>query len=235
MKKCVSKLVTFILIVLTIFSCKSLERPSMHGGRKQKVVEVIIANHRVNCTGLAPQMCYLIKLKEEDEWRNYYNELEGFEYEEGYEYRLKVKMESLGNSYKDVSDYKYYLVEVISKIEKPIVISPLYDTWGLLELNGKVVDIGKMTRSPLMDINTLKKRIQASTGCNSFSTSIEFNDETKLFTVKFPFAISEMACPNSIEAEYLKALEKVNSYDLKGIDLFLKMDNEVLFHLRKVD
>jgi len=229
--------VAYIMIVgMIVFSCKSFKEPSMHAGKTRKAIEVIVANHKVNCTGVAPQMCFLVKLNEEDEWKNYYNELEGFDYEEGYEYRIKVKVEPVSNSYKDVSDYKYRLIEVISKVEKPIVISPLYDTWGLLELNGKRVDIGKLNRSPLMDINTRKKRIQASTGCNSFSTALDFDDEEGYFKITFPFPISEMACQGySIESEYLLAIEKVNAYEIKGVDLYLKKDDEVLMHFRKVD
>ena len=236
MKKKVYNVSYIILSALILLSCKALNEPSAHAKTTRKAIEVIVANHKVNCTGVAPQMCYLIKLNEEDEWQNYYNDIEEFDYEEGYEYRIKVKADRVSNSYKDASDLKYSLIEVISKVEKPIVISPLYDTWGLLVLNGKVVDIGKLNRTPLMDINTRKKIIQASTGCNSFSTALDFDDESGYFKVTFPFPISEMACQGySIESEYLLVIEKVNSYEIKGIDLFLKKDDEVLMHFRKVD
>ena len=98
MKNKLINIANIIFIGLMLFSCKAFKEPSMHAGKTRKAIEVIIANHRVNCTGVAPQMCYLVKLNEEDEWQNYYNELEGFEYEEGYEYRVKVKVEPVSNS-----------------------------------------------------------------------------------------------------------------------------------------
>lgn len=225
-----------LLSISLILSCKALKEPSQHAGQSHKAIKVFIGNERVNCTGVAPQKCYLVKLNEEDEWQNYYNEIEGFEYEEGFEYQIKVKVKHVSNSYEDASDLQYTLIEVISKVEKPIHISPLYDTWGLLELNGKRVELGKLSRSPMLDINTRKKKIQGSTGCNSFSTSIDFNDESGYFKVHFPFPITEMACPEySIESEYLAAMEKINSFERKGVDLYFKKDEEVLFHFRKVD
>lgn len=236
MKKILINIVFTLLAGLFLTSCHALKEPTASVGVSHKAKEVIVANHKVNCTGVAPQMCYLVKENVEDEWHNYYGEIDDFEYEEGYEYIIKVKLERANYSIEDVRDKKYILIEVISKEPKPIVISRLYDTWGLLVLNGNVVDIGKLNRSPLMDINTRKKRIQASTGCNSFSTSLDFNDETGYFKVAFPFPINEMACEGySIESEYLLAIEKVNSYEIKGIDLFLKNGEEVLMHFRKVD
>ena len=227
---------SILLLVSFILSCKSLSEPSQHSGASHKAIEVIVGNEKVNCTGVAPQMCYLVKLKQEDEWQNYYSEIDGFDYEEGYEYLIKVKVENVSNSYQDASDVQYKLIEVISKTEKQIHISPLYDTWGLLELNGKKVDIGRLDRSPMLDINTRKKKIMASTGCNSFSTTIDYNDERGYFKVDFPLAITTVACSDySIESEYLKAMEKINSYMIKGPDLYFKKDDEVLFHFRKVD
>ena len=223
-----------LIILLSFVSCNSMKQPSAHAGVKHSTKEVIIASYKAPCTGVAPQMCFLYKENQEDEWKYFYSKVDGFDYEEGYEYVIKVKVKSDGNSYMDASDLKFIFVELISKEKKVVTISPLYDSWGLLELNGVSVDIAKLMRSPLMDINTQKKKINASTGCNSFSTSFEYDDE-RLFKVKFPFPITEMACENSIEKEFLIALESVDSYKTNGLDLILLANGAVVLKYRKLD
>ena len=229
------KFIAVFFVLFTIHSCNS-PRGASSSGRTTKPVEVIVASYKVKCTALAEQSCFLIKLKPEDEWTYYYNDLDGFDYEEGYEYVLLVKKLRGSNDITDASDFKYELVEIRSKTPNKVTISPLYDTWGLLELNGVAVDIEKMRTSPLMDINTQKRRILGSTGCNSFNSEFEFDDDSQLFVVSFPLKITTIACDdNSIESEFLKSLEKVDSYKISGRDLYLMSKGKVLFKYRKVD
>lgn len=229
------KYISALFVFFTLLSCNS-PRGASSSDRTTKPVEVIVASYKVKCTGLAEQSCFLIKLKAEDEWTYYYNDLDGFDYEEGYEYVVKVKKIRASNEVTDASDFKYELVEIVSKTPLKVTISPLYDTWGLIELNGVAVDIGKLRTSPLMDINTQKNRILASTGCNSFNTEFKFDDDSQMFVVSFPLRITTIACDDySIESEFLKSLEMVDSYKISGVDLYLLSKGKVLFKYRKVD
>ncbi len=49
------------------------------------------------------------------EYTLFYDQIEGFEYEEGYEYELRVKEETVENPPADASSRKWTLVEVVSK------------------------------------------------------------------------------------------------------------------------
>jgi len=42
----------------------------------------------VDCMGEAPQRCMLVRGSPEEEWRQFYDRIEGFEHEEGFRYRL---------------------------------------------------------------------------------------------------------------------------------------------------
>ena len=53
-----------------------------------------------------------------EEWSNFYDEIEGFQYEEGYVYELKVRVEEIENPPMDGSSLRYILIEVLSKKEK---------------------------------------------------------------------------------------------------------------------
>ncbi|HAC64347.1 MAG TPA: hypothetical protein DCF68_12600 [Cyanothece sp. UBA12306] len=49
----------------------------------------------VDCTGVAPQQCLQIQEKPDDQWRLFYESIEGFNYEPGYLYELKVSKKKL--------------------------------------------------------------------------------------------------------------------------------------------
>jgi len=64
----------------------------------------------VDCTGVAPQKCMVVN------GNYFYDQIEGFDFEEGYKYELKVeKIEKDEPIPADANKYRYLLVEVVSK------------------------------------------------------------------------------------------------------------------------
>ncbi|MCE3074697.1 DUF4377 domain-containing protein [Chryseobacterium gwangjuense] len=78
----------------------------------------IVGPQTADCTGVAPMKCLQVKEKATDNWSNFYTNIEGFTYEPGYEYVLKVKTEKLENVPADASSIKYTLIKQISKTKK---------------------------------------------------------------------------------------------------------------------
>ncbi|MFY1045749.1 DUF4377 domain-containing protein [Chryseobacterium sp. GP-SGM7] len=78
----------------------------------------IIASETKDCTGVAPMKCLQVKEKESDNWGNFYSNIEGFTYEPGFEYVLKVKTEKIENPPMDGSSIKYSLIEQVSKTKR---------------------------------------------------------------------------------------------------------------------
>lgn len=78
----------------------------------------IIASETADCTGVAPMKCLQIKEKPTDNWSFFYSNIEGFTYEPGYEYVLKVKTEKRENVPADASSIKYTLIKQVSKTKK---------------------------------------------------------------------------------------------------------------------
>ncbi len=61
----------------------------------------------------------MFKLNESDNWKCLlYNDIKGFEYEEGYEYHLFVEVTTIKNPVADQYPYTYRLLKVISKTKK---------------------------------------------------------------------------------------------------------------------
>jgi hypothetical protein len=93
--------------------CKPMPNES---GKDEKTM--IIAAQTVDCTGVAPMKCLQVKEKQSDSWGNFYSNIEGFTYEPGFEYVLKVKTEKIENPPMDGSSIKYTLVKQVSKTKK---------------------------------------------------------------------------------------------------------------------
>ncbi|WP_426478981.1 DUF4377 domain-containing protein [Chryseobacterium sp. CBSDS_008] len=78
----------------------------------------IVGPQTADCTGVAPMKCLQVKENASESWTNFYSNIEGFTYEPGYEYVLKVKTEKVDNPPADASSIKYTLVEQVSKTKK---------------------------------------------------------------------------------------------------------------------
>ena len=79
-----------------------------------------IGPYRTDCVGAHPQECYLEYNEEAEAWHFFYEAIQGFEYEEGYIYTLKVSLHERPEGIQDVGRYAYRLVEVISKEAAPV-------------------------------------------------------------------------------------------------------------------
>lgn len=102
MKKLIGLL---FLLPLLFASCAS----------NKATVKMVVASQKGDCVGVVPQKCLLVKKGGDTNWTFFYNQIEGFDYEEGYEYVLEVKEEKVENVPADASSLKYILVKEVSK------------------------------------------------------------------------------------------------------------------------
>jgi len=58
-----------------------------------------------------------IKEDPNGEWQNFYDQIEGFEWEPGYTYELRVAVHQVENPPADASSLRYELIEVVDKVE----------------------------------------------------------------------------------------------------------------------
>ena len=77
----------------------------------------IVASHRITYTNLFGQTASSLQVKENpaDPFRILGQEIEGFNYNEGFEYRILVKEYILVNPPADASNLRYVLIKIISK------------------------------------------------------------------------------------------------------------------------
>ena len=81
---------------------------------------ILVGPEKVECVGVGPQECYLVKENIDDEWQYFYDQIEGFNWEPGYTYELRVAVHHVENPPADASSLRYELIEVIDKVETPV-------------------------------------------------------------------------------------------------------------------
>jgi len=83
----------------------------------EAIEKIIYVNGRtVPCTGVAPQQCWQVKESMKDDWTLLYQGIQGFKYEPGYVYKLRIREEIISNPPADGSSRQWVLVDVLEKM-----------------------------------------------------------------------------------------------------------------------
>ena len=85
-----------------------------------KVEVWAVASHYEDCVGVGSMQCLLVT-KPNGNQELFYDTIKGFNYEEGFNYRLKVRASKGGNGAADGSSMSYKLIKILSK--KPQVFN----------------------------------------------------------------------------------------------------------------
>ena len=227
------KPLAFSLFLGLIFavSCKVIQKD-------HNTVIIWVNSATVDCTGVAPMQCLQVQFNEvlaANNWHYFYDKIEGFEYQPGYIYKLKVRRTTLiaADVPADASTLKYKLIELLSKeADKRLQI---HDIWALTSINGNPFDPSLAQKHPIVEINATEMRFFGNDGCNTIFGAIEILTDTEL---KFGMiAGTRMACVNmKIPDAYHSALADAATYSVKNMQLILfNSKGHELMAFKKVD
>lgn len=80
---------------------------------EQVIMEVTVGPERVECVGLIPMLCLVV------DGELFYDSIEGFEYAEGFSYRIRMARydawQGMEEIPMDTTRYGYRLVEIVSR------------------------------------------------------------------------------------------------------------------------
>jgi len=101
-----------IILLLVVTSCKSANSDNEASG-----ITYWINSSRVPCVGVGPMECLQVRQSESADWQLFYSNIEGFNYEPGFLYRIKVREEKRNpeDIPADASSIRYILVSVEEK------------------------------------------------------------------------------------------------------------------------
>ncbi len=179
---------------------------------------IYIGPQRIECEGEGPQLCYQYKENPDDDWLLYYNEIDGFDYEEGYVYELVVAESNVSDPPAGGSSVQLTLVDVVSKTEPP---PNLNDTiWIANSLNGQPPLEGSE-----LTLGLFNGQVIGSAGCNRFSGRYETSGESFTFG---PLATTGVPCPQILlqqQVAYLETLASVASFQVADEQLLFMDEN----------
>jgi hypothetical protein len=207
--------------------------------------EVLVAHFLSDCVGVGPQQCLNVRESAEDDWTLWYGPIEGFEYEAGYDYRLRVRESTVANPPADASSIRWTLLEELEKT--PVVTSetggsPILRPWKL-ESFGPAADLGDEATAALIHtaLGSLSAdnpvtlgleeegRVGGFDGCNRYFG--EFRIENGHQIVQGPKGATLMACPDGrmdLEQAFLRNLDAATRVFLRGERLELENDEGVV-------
>ena len=203
---------TLVISLLILIAAKSCDDTK----------HIYVADHLVDYEGVSPQKCMLIKDKIVDDWTTFYDQIEGFDYEEGYEYLLNVKIKTIKNPPADGSTLKYTLVEVFEKkkTEKPVTLN---NKWKVISMKG----IEDLQINPTIQFDENEKRISGNAGCNSYFGNYD-PESVKLDFSKM--GMTRKMCPDmTVENAFLNNMRVVSYYKIENKKLsFYNANDEAI-------
>ena len=210
------------VIVLSLTACQP-EQPDLvtkQATQGENVVILDVNSFWQPCVGVSPRLCLQVKVEGQQNWTLFYDQIEGFTYEPGYLYQLKVRKETVANAPADSSSIKWTLVEEVSKNAVENSHNDLTDTsWTLTSNHGTPVN----SDNPItLEFNSETDQLGGNAGCNQYFASYELNGSE--FTVTTPIGSTRKMCQEFVmqqETSYLQQLEKMQYFQVSEKELLL--------------
>lgn len=204
----------FSAILLAVGACQSEDEPG-------NLQTWWINSTQVDCTGIAPQSClqvYKGDTLKPDSWEFFYDKIEGFDFEPGYLYALRVRITDRPEPVPaDASSKIYTLKEILSKdVDQRMQLSK---SWKVLEVGSIKNPVNSRDQQALkFEFDVSKRFYFGDMGCNSVRGTILKLDQENLHLG--PGSATLMACENmQTEKAIGEALIQTRTYRLDGREL----------------
>ena len=133
----------------------------------------------VDCTGVAPQKSMMVMEDPAKGYELFYGSIDGFDFQEGYEYELVVRVGEVENPPADASDLKYSLVKIVSQTAaKPTANPEVGMQPQIYKLDWYLNEQGEKTAGlPGTEITLSFEdgRIAGKSGCNQYGGGVEID------------------------------------------------------------
>jgi heat shock protein HslJ len=198
-----------------------------------QVITLYVGPELVECVGVAPQMCMQVRLSPTDEYTYFYDTIQGFTFEPGYEYVLQVSVTQIPNPPADGSSLQYTLVSVVS--QTPVGGTSTMPSSGQLtgvtwQWESFITPMGAASVPNPATFTVLfdgAGTVQALADCNTAlgQYTATPNPDGSSGTIQMRFTLTTLAaCPEgSLSEEFLANLEAVSNYTLVDGKLYLDL------------
>ena len=98
-----------VAVLLLVLGCAGPSEPD------QRAVTMDVASELVDCHGFVAQQCLRVSMGPGGPWVLFYDQIEGFDFEPGFEYTLRVERRAV-RPLQDASAFTWRLLQVMRKI-----------------------------------------------------------------------------------------------------------------------
>jgi len=114
------------LVMIGLVACSRGTAPPVPAAESVGGLEktLFVASERKPCTGVGPMECLQVREAVDRPWQYFYSEIEGFTFEPGFDYELRVREQKLANPPADGSSLRWTLVRMVSKKAVPAAPVP---------------------------------------------------------------------------------------------------------------
>ena len=198
-----SKTISLLLVMFLLTSCDTTKT-------------IYVGPSLVDCEGASTQKCMQVKEAKEDDWTLFYDQIEGFDYKEGYTYKMDVTVNKVKNPPADGSLLKYKLIKLIYQElseNKTDIAQSLEGSWKV----ESIVGLKLLATQPSM---TFKEgQLSGNAACNRYGTS--FKIEGNSISFGLPIATKMMCSNMKIEKAFFSCLSQAASYKILNDKLII--------------
>ena len=83
--------------------------------KKAETLTLFVGPERTECMTIIPTTCLQVRFSPEGSWENFSDPIEGFEFEPGFLYELRVRRIPIAHPPADGSSFRWILLELVSK------------------------------------------------------------------------------------------------------------------------
>lgn len=185
-----------------------------------------VAASKTPCKGGPGDMCLQVKKSIDAPFNPFYSTIDGFTHEAGFEYIIKVKIELDSKT----NAQRYSLLEIISKTKAIQGFDTrLISNWKLYKIQ-KSGALFKVSNHVGNIQFTSDGGVNGKNTCNSFFGKCKANNGQIQFS---DMGATKMYCENSMESEFMNALQQATSYKITKKYLYIMQGTTILMILAK--
>ncbi|WP_394333290.1 DUF4377 domain-containing protein [Sediminibacterium ginsengisoli] len=192
-----------------------------------------VADKKTGCSFSGSGTCLQVKEKPDAPYSLFYAGIKGFNYEEGYNYKLEVIRPDLVQPLSSQNPYRYYLLRVLSK-EKTTGTQaaarsiPDQQILALdkISYNGRLEGVGSL-RVPDIYFDLANGRISGNNNCNRYAGTVSTTENGSIRIGSL--ATTHASCAENDQADlFMQYLAASDRFAVKGAVLQLLNGNNVL-------
>lgn len=227
--------------------CSSSNEDSLLGNDDELSPRIVktetywVAPERVSCQGVVPMQCLVVNKivdGKTSEWQFFYNDISGFEFEQGDFYKLLVETSEVANPAADSSSLSYTLVSELEKTPRYYAENTMLTKnrkWNLKQLSG-LGNVNPLMLEEPANITLAGDHFSGFSGCNNMFGQVQHVfEDGKLHNSLLklgPIGSTLMACTdpngNAVEQKLQQTLGVVNAIKVEWPFLNMYKNDELM-------